>query len=245
MKRWIRSSSLVLAFFLSLPTAITAAPPFTIDITVDDRRQSFFFSDVKVFYDLISEDHLEQKFSYKGISEVNAVSDFLGTEMNFRFPRAGNELVLEVPSLDITEEFKGDDRDDSVKKLKSFLDMKVIPYHSLPGSTITASEGVQMYAEAPSKFFGNWLTEEVMTTREVEHYVLSEFELEVYPSFPISGNQIWVKLRPKKNQSSGSKEASCRTDGECWAFVGWQSGSFESTGIVNIFLRNEFVHQAQ
>ena len=122
MKRWIRSESLVLAFFLSLPTAITAAPLFNIDITVDDRRQSFSFSDVREVFDQIDEDQLRMTFSnYTDMSEASAVVDFRGLEMNFSFPGAGNELVFEVPSLDIREVFEGATRDASIDQLEDFL----------------------------------------------------------------------------------------------------------------------------
>ena len=121
MKKWIRFSSLLL-FFLSLPTAVTAAPLFTIDITVDDRRQSFSFSDVREVFDQIDEDQLRMTFSnYTDTSEAYAVVDFRGLEMNFSFPGAGNELVFEVPSLDIREEFEGATRDASVDRLEDFL----------------------------------------------------------------------------------------------------------------------------
>ena len=116
------TTALVLAFFLSLPTAITAAPLFTIDITVDDRRQSFSFSDVREVFDQIDEDRLRMEFSnYTDMSEASAVVDFRGLEMNFSFPGAGNELVFEVPSLDIREEFEGATRDASVDQLEDFL----------------------------------------------------------------------------------------------------------------------------
>ena len=116
------TTSLVLAFLLSLPTAITAAPLFTIDITVDDRRQSFSFSDVREVFDQIDEDQLRMEFSnYTDMSRASAVVDFRGLEMNFSFPGAGTELVFEVPSLDIREEFEGATRDASVDRLEDFL----------------------------------------------------------------------------------------------------------------------------
>ena len=121
MKKWIRFSSLLL-FFLSLPTAVTAAPLFTIDITVDDRRQSFSFSDVRKVFDQIDEDQLRMDFSnYTDMSEAYAVVDFRGLEMNFSFPGAGTDLVFEVPSLGIREEFEGATRDASVDQLEDFL----------------------------------------------------------------------------------------------------------------------------
>ena len=52
-----------LAFLLGLSPAITAAPLFTIDISVDDRRQSFSFSDVREVFDQIDEDRLKMTFS--------------------------------------------------------------------------------------------------------------------------------------------------------------------------------------
>ena len=116
------TTSLVLAFLLSLPTAIAAAPLFTIDITVDDRRQSFSFSDVREVFDQIDEDQLRMEFSnYTDMSRASAVVDFRGLEMNFSFPGAGNKLVFEVPSLDIREEFEGATRDASVDQLEDFL----------------------------------------------------------------------------------------------------------------------------
>ena len=231
---------LVFALFLSLPNAITAAPPFTIDITVDDgdeQQQYFDFSDEKEVFDLISEDHLREKFSYKGIPKVDAVVDYLGVEMNFSFPEDSNELELEVPSLDIRKIFKGDDRDDSIKRLKIFLNRKVVATSNLLGSTIIASEGVQIYAEAPSNLFGNWFNKKIRPTREIKTYVLSG--LEIYPSFR-SGNQFWVKLKPQ-DQSSGSDEDSCWTAGGCWALVGRHSS--ESTE--SVFLWDEFAYQDQ
>ena len=111
-----------LAFLLGLSPAITAAPLFTIDISVDDRRQSFSFSDVREVFDQIDEDRLKMTFSnYTDMSEAHAVVDFRGLEMNFSFPGAGNELVFEVPSLDIREEFNGATRDASVDRLEDFL----------------------------------------------------------------------------------------------------------------------------
>ena len=116
---------LVLGFFLSLPTAITAAPLFTIDITVDDRRRSFSFSDARKVFDQIGEAGLRMAFSsYTDMSEAYAVLDFRGLAMNFSFPGAGTELVFEVPSLDIRVEFNGATRDASVDQLEDFLKSK-------------------------------------------------------------------------------------------------------------------------
>lgn len=112
----------IFVFLLSLSPTITAAPLFTIDITVDDRRQSFSFSDVREVFDQIDEDQLRMEFSnYTDMSEASAVVDFRGLEMNFSFPGAGNKLVFEVPSLDIREEFEGATRDASVDRLEDFL----------------------------------------------------------------------------------------------------------------------------
>ena len=112
----------LLAFLLGLSPDITAAPLFTMDITVDDRRQSFSFSDVRKVFDQVDEDRLRMTFSnYTDMSEAYAVVDFRGLEMNFSFPGAGNELVFEVPSLDIRVEFNGATRDASVDRLEDFL----------------------------------------------------------------------------------------------------------------------------
>ena len=112
----------VFAFLLGLSPAVTAAPLFTVDISVGDRRQSFSFSDVRKVFDQIDEDRLRMTFSnYTDMSEAHAVVDFRGLEMNFSFPGAGNELVFEVPSLDIREEFDGATRDASVDRLEDFL----------------------------------------------------------------------------------------------------------------------------
>lgn len=230
------TACLVFALFLSLPTAITAATPFTIVTTVDGKRaEPFSSSDVKEVFDRIREDKLTATFpDYdEETSKINAVVDFRGREMNFSFPGAGNELlVLEVPSLNIKEEFKGYTRDDSVEKLKNFLNSKVMVYRENPDSMIIADGSVQMYTEAPSKLFGNWFNKKTRTTGENEKYTVDG--LKVYPTLPSSGNQIWVKLKPvnSKGQNSG------------WALLGWQSGPIESTGSVNIFLQNEFTYRA-
>ena len=112
----------VLAFLLALSPAITAAPLFTIDVTVDDRERSFSFSDVRKVFDQLGENRLRMTFSnYTDMSEASAVVDFRGLGMNFSFSEASNELVFEVPSLDIKEKFNGATRDASVDQLKDFL----------------------------------------------------------------------------------------------------------------------------
>lgn len=112
----------VLAFLLALSPAITAAPLFTIDVTVDDRERSFSFSDVRKVFDQLDENRLRMTFSnYTDMSEASAVVDFRGLGMNFSFSEASNELVFEVPSLDIKEKFNGATRDASVDQLKDFL----------------------------------------------------------------------------------------------------------------------------
>lgn len=192
-------------------------------------------SDVKNVFDRIREDELRRAQPYdEETSKVNAVVDFLGREMNFSFPGAGNELELEVPSLDIKKKFKGKStRDESVDLLEDFLNSKVVEYSIIPGLMIIADEGVPMYTDAPSKLFGNWFNKKTRTTGENEKYTVDGYK--VYPTLPSSGNQIWVKLKPvnSKGQNSG------------WALLGWQSRPIESTGSVNIFLQNEFASAAR
>ena len=112
----------VFAFLLGISPAVTATPLFTIDITVEDRQRSFSFSDARKVFEQIDADQLRTAFSnYTDMSKADAVVDFRGLEMNFSFPGAGSELVFEVPSLDIREEFKGATRDASVDQLEDFL----------------------------------------------------------------------------------------------------------------------------
>ena len=84
------------------------------------------------------------------------------------------------------------------------------------GSKVEANAGVEIYAQAPSKIFGNLFNEKIGTTPGGEFYnVLTNEE---YPSF--SGNQIWVKLKPSSDLPEVLKNHSCWNEG-CWAFYGW------------------------
>ena len=113
----------VFTFLLSFPpTATVAKPLFSVEITIDGRQRTFSFNDAREVFEQIEEEELRTAFSnYTDMSEALAVVDFRGLEMNFGFPGADSRLVLEIPSLDIREEFKGATRDASVDQLEDFL----------------------------------------------------------------------------------------------------------------------------
>ena len=112
----------VFTFLLGISPALTAAPLFTIDVTVGDRQRSFSFSDARKVLEQIDTDQLRAAFpNYTEMSQASAMVDFRGLPMNFSFPGAGNELVFEVPSLNIRETFNGATRDASVDRLEDFL----------------------------------------------------------------------------------------------------------------------------
>ncbi len=130
--------------------------------------------------------------------------------------------------------------DNSVVKVNSTLG------YLTPGSTVQVNKGVEIYAEEPSKYYGNLLNKKIWTTKESETYVVMESEFyKEYPSF--SGNQVWIKLRPESAPSEtwgdqSPEAASCWRAG-CWAFFGWHR-SESAEGFV---ARDEFakLHPAQ
>ena len=112
--------------------------------------------------------------------------------------------------------------DNGVVKVNSTLG------YPTPGLTIKANKGVEIYADAPSKYFGNLFNKKIWTTKEKESYIVMESEFsEEYPSF--SGNQIWVKLRPESDSCQSSGADSCWSAG--WALFGWRR-SESAEGVV-------------
>ena len=101
---------------------------------------------------------------------------------------------------------------------------------------VAAGKGVEIYAHAPSKYFGNMFNEKVGTTQDSTFYdILTNKE---YPS--LRGNQIWVKLKPTSNMPEILKAHPCWNEG-CWAFFGWH----RSEGAGDAVAPEKFVLQSQ
>ena len=153
----------VFVSLLGISSAVTAAPLFTVDVTVGDRRQSFSFNDVRKVFDQIDEERLRTAFSnYTDMSEAHAVVDFRGLGMNFSFPGAGTSLVFEVPSLDIREEFNGATRDASVDQLEDFLKSQGGDILSRIQAASIATSPVDPIAGNPGSMMG------IMVSRQFE-----------------------------------------------------------------------------
>lgn len=97
---------------------------FNASICIDDKQINYSGKSAESLIDQFSEEELKNYFGDgydKDTSRGTLFADFRGLEMKLHYPHGSNELVFEVPSLDISKTFTGTNRDDSNEKLRNYL----------------------------------------------------------------------------------------------------------------------------
>ena len=115
----------VIALTLStLPLSAMAKGVFSTRVTSGLDTFSDSYETVKEAFDQLDQQEIEEvlpTYSEANRSPVNAVVDYMGLEMLFSFADGSDDLIMNIPSLNLTEVFQGQDRDDSADLLVDYL----------------------------------------------------------------------------------------------------------------------------
>lgn len=104
-------------------TLVQASDNFTIEInnTTQSKSYSVGYSTVSNALDGLNVDAIKQNISYSDTDALSAKLGFRGLPINLSYAANSNVLVLNIPSIGVSETFSGSDRDASVDALTDWL----------------------------------------------------------------------------------------------------------------------------
>ncbi|MBF0312519.1 MAG: hypothetical protein HQK50_02210 [Oligoflexia bacterium] len=120
--RSVMASLLLCALFLfSIPNIHAAL--FNINMTVEGVNKQFGYAKFEDVVNAIKSSSITNNFpNYTGAGSVTVALDFRGLPMDLSFGSGGtNDLVLSIPSINLSQTFSGTSRDDSKEQFKNWL----------------------------------------------------------------------------------------------------------------------------
>ncbi|GAB6141250.1 hypothetical protein JCM14076_19790 [Methylosoma difficile] len=113
-------------FALLLPCAASAGV-FTANITATDpagvaQTKAFEFDQAENFFDQLTNKGFTQAFpGYDSTWKVQAVTTYQGVPVNVTLDAGSNKLLLDIPSIGVSQPFDGASRGESTKALENYL----------------------------------------------------------------------------------------------------------------------------
>jgi len=96
---------------------------FTVDVQNDTTGDSFIYntSDLIDLIDTFDNNKLSSKFTYTDTNQITASLDYRGLPMTLLFKENSPTLQLNIPSLEISESFQGENREASLRLLEDWF----------------------------------------------------------------------------------------------------------------------------
>jgi len=113
----------IILFYLFIFTSLCSGDVFSVDVKNDTTNDSFIHttSDLSNLLDTLDRDSLSSRFNYNESNQITANLDFRGLPMRLRFTENSSILALDIPSISISEEFRGENREASIRLLEDWF----------------------------------------------------------------------------------------------------------------------------